>query len=511
MSIESAKNLASIQNTVLKPQAEDVASLINIIGSYEAGKTIVDEVPKLSLSAQSTGSVYGFGSMLHRLHIAVELGSDGQVSTYITPQAEAGGAAAAVGEVDFTGSVGILAGTLAMYYGADRIPVTVTDAMTVEALTDACVLAISANVNLNISGAKHAATFELDVTSKTLGTFGNAIGGAQISFNRNPDDVTPTGITIATTQPVGGTGLPTIADALNGMGTGDNKNELKFTAIVHGYGQDTTTLNSIRTYVGPGDELTGLYAKIVARPLYSATGDNLSTATAAIAIGAARTTDRANVIFPVAGSKNHPSEIGAQFIGIVERTAKSAAARSYGGQAFTAMDPGDEADRWTNDETTRDLAVNAGISTSIVDGGVVKINDAITMYHPNTIPETSNIYREVVNIRKIRNMLANEKSTFGSLTLSKNIIVEDVAEVSSVKDKQFAIDLKIVRSTHIALIKAFVKKAWLYESAFAIANLEVALRSNTDGFDSIIKAILSGVNKISDNQIQADISTAVLQ
>jgi phage tail sheath gpL-like len=508
MSIEAAANLASIQNTVLKPTAEDVASLIAIIGSYEAGKTITDEVPALSLSPESTGSVYGFGSMLHRLHIQVNRGSDGQVPVYIVPQAEAGGAVAATGDVDFT-VAGALAGTLAMYIGADRVPVTVTDAMTEEQLVDAIVAKIATLTSLNVTAAKRAVTFELDLTSKTLGAYGN---DNVISFNRQAGDVTPTGISWAITQPSGGSGLPDIQDALDGMGTNDNKNELGFTAISHGYGQDSTTLAAIRDYVGPGDELTGTYAKIVARPLYSATGDNsdASGLTALLAFGNARTNDRANVIFPVAGSKSHPSEIGAQLIGVVERIALTAAARSYGGQALSQIDLGDEADRWTNIEANRDLAVNAGISVSIVDGGVVKISDAITLYHPNSIPETSNIYRELVNIRKIRNILANEKTTFGALTLAKNIIVEDISKVSSLTDRQFAIDIDIVRSTHFSLIDAFVGKAWLYEGTFAKENLSVALRSATDGFDSIIKAILSGVNKITDNQVQADISTAVL-
>ena len=511
MSIESAKNLSSIQNVVLKPQAEDVASLIVIIGSYEAGKTIVDEVPALSLSAAETGSVYGFGSMLHRLHLQVERGSGGQVSVYINPQAEAGGAVVAEGIVDFTGSVGVLAGTYYFYIGFDLVRVPVAAADTPTLLGDALVTALANDPSLNFTGVNAIGVVTL--TSKTIGVYGNEATGAAFSENLEHGQVTATGIATALTQPVNGAALPDIQDAVDGMGTGDNKNALGFTAIAQGYGVDATTLDVIRDYVGPGDDLTGLYAKIVARPLYAATGDNAGGSaglTALLVIGALRTTDRANGIFSVPGSASHPSEIGAQLVGIVERIALTAAARSYGGQSFSRIDPGLDANRWTSSETSRDLAINGGISVSIVDGGVVKINDTVTLYHPGSIPETSNIYRELVNIRKIRNILNSEKVTFGSLTLLKNIIVEDVNKVSSLKDRQFAIDIDIVRSAHFALISSFVKKAWLYESDFAKANLEVALRAGTDGFDSIIKAILSGVNKITDNQVQADISTAIL-
>jgi phage tail sheath gpL-like len=513
MTIGTAAIYSSIQNTVLQPSAEDVPSLINIIGSHEAGKTPGNiEVPVVSTSAQNTGSVWGFGSMLHRLHIQVERGSDGQVPAYITAQAEVAGAAAA-GEIDFTGSTGVLAGTLYLYVGFDLVRVSITDGMSIENIADAVVAAVNADTSLNFTAVKVAVTFEVTMTSKTIGTYGNAATGAQLAVNLESGQSTPTGVSVAFTQPTGGSGLPDIQDALDGMGTGDNKNELGFTALVHGYGQDSTTLEAIRDYVGPGDQLTGTYAKQIARPFVSATGEvaaGSSGLTNAIAFGNARKTDRANIIMSVPGSNSHPSEIGAQYFGITERLAISAAARGYTGHAFSRIHPGADADRWTNTEASKILAVNAGIGTTIVDGGVVKISDAVTLYHPGTVPENSNIYREHVNIRKIRNILANEKTTMGALTLQKSIIVEDINKISSALDRQYAIDIDTVKSTQIALINEFVKKGWLYEGNFAKANLVVTLRSATDGFDSVIKAILSGVNKISDNQVQADISTAVL-
>ncbi len=57
MATESAGVLQSITNVVLKAQAENVPRKIVIIGSYEVGKTIVDDVPDLSLSSEETGSI----------------------------------------------------------------------------------------------------------------------------------------------------------------------------------------------------------------------------------------------------------------------------------------------------------------------------------------------------------------------------------------------------------------------------------------------------------------------
>lgn len=511
MTIGSAAIFSSVQNTVLKPTAEDVPSLINIIGTFEAGKTPGNiETPVLSLSAQNTGSVWGFGSMLHRLHLQVERGSNGQVPVYITAQAEVAGAAA-VGEVDFTGTTVTEAGTYYFYIGFDLVRVAAVVGDTATTLGDSFEAAVNAITSLNFTASNAAGVVTL--TSKTVGTYGNAATGAQFAENLESNQTTPTGVTTAITQPVSGSGLPDIQDALDGMGTGDNKNSLGFTALVHGYGQDSTTLAAIRDYVGPGDQLTGTYAKQVARNLASATGEVAAGSAglaAAIIFGNARKTNRGVLIIAAPGSYSHPSEIGAQYHGITERLAISAAARGYGGHSFSRIHPGADADRWTNEDANRILAVNAGIGTTVYDGGVLKINDAITLYHPDTVPENSNIYREHVNIRKIRNILHNEKVTMGALTLQKSIIVQDINKVSSTTDRQFAIDVDVVKSTQIALINAFVGKGWLFEGDFAKQNLVVTLRTATDGFDSVIYAILSGVNKISDNQVQADISTAVL-
>lgn len=510
MTIQSAANFASIKNTVLKPTAEDVGSVVAIIGSYEAGKTITDEVPVLSSNSAYTGSVYGFGSMLQRLHLGLEKGSRGQVPVYIVPQAETGGAAAAVGEVDFTITT-VGAGTLAMYIGGERIPVTTTASMTEEELCDACVAAINAVVQCNLGAAKHAVTFELDLTSKTLGTYGNSV---LIAFNLQAGDETPAGISWVITQPVGGAGLPDIQDALDGLGTYDNANNIEITALVHGYGQDSDTIAAIRDYVGVGDDLVGCYSKVVARPFYSLTGDIVAGSaglTAAAVYGNARKTDRANGWVPLPGGYTHPSEVGAEAIGNIERRANEISAISHGGTQMVGCVPGADADQWTNAEVNRDTAVNAGIGTTKVDGVNVFLSDTITFYHSDAIPENSNIYREISNIRKIRNILNSLKVTFNGPPFTGSFIVEDANTISSALARAYAVSEDVVRSILYSLIDAWAKKGWIYETAYAKSVLEIDIRAATDGFDSVIKAILSGVGKVWDNQVQADISTSILQ
>lgn len=510
MAVKSAGTRQSIKNTVHKVTVSKVARKIYNIGSYEAGKTIVDEVPVISLSAALTGSINGFGSMLHRNHLNAEKATGGQVEFWNVPQAETGGAAAAEGEVDFAGSVGVLAGTYSFYIGFDLVRVPVLDADTPTLLGDALELAINNNVDLNFTASN--AIGVVTITSKTLGLYGNAATGAQFSENLESAQELPAGVATALTQPVGGTGLPDIQDALNGMGTGDGANGNFATAVIHGYGQDSTTLDAIRDYVGAGDELLGLFKKTVARPFRSAVGDvsGISGLTALLAVGNGRTTDRATNIVPVSSSESHPSDIAAQYIGHLERTAKEETVKGYTKIAFSRIGPGPVGDRWTNDETNRDAAINAGLCTTLVEGGVVKIMDAVSLYHPNSIPENSNIYRESVNMPKIQNMLNDLKVVFNGPPFLGAAIVEDINTVGSIGARSVTIDQDIVIGKIFELLDAWQDESYVFETAFAKSELAVAIRDATDGFDSIIKLILSGINKVNDNQILADISAAVV-
>lgn len=501
---------AGVQNVQFKSVSENVPRKIVIIGTQLAAKSLAAEIPFLSLSPAFTGSVAGFGSMLHRLHVAADLGAQG-IETWIQPQVEAASSVAATGELDFTGSTGVLAGTLAIYISNLRVAVAITDAMTIEEIADAVVAKINADENLPVVALKVAVTFEVTITSKSEGPWGNDIS---LSFNNLSTDEIPTGIIAAvSTAMSSGAVLPDMVPALEGLGIGDGANEKQFTTMIHGYGQDTTVLGDILTYVGATDNLSGLYSETVARPFYSTVGDVLagsSGLTTALAFTANRRTDRATSFFPVPGSLSNPHEIAAQSVGHAERTANEITAQGYEGIVLIGVDPGSIVDRWTNDYNDRDIAVKGGVSTSRVVSGNVVMSDFITMSRPDSTPVSSNAYREVVNIVKIQNILNSIVANFSQNKWQGIIIVDDVALVTSSIDRQKARDIQSVKNDYYSLVDSWVKKAWVFQGAFIKQNLTVEIRSATDGFNSIVPIILSGVGKISDNRINADTSIAIL-
>jgi phage tail sheath gpL-like len=367
---------------------------------------------------------------------------------------------------------------------------------------------INANLDLPVTSA--TGTTECTITAKMAGPYGNKI---KLSVNEGFQEATPAGAVVAFTQPTGGTGIPDISDALDGLGTGDDTNYLGVTDGVHGYGLDTSTLDALSNWNGGGDEAVGCYDKLVARPVRFLVGDVDSGMATLVALGAARTSDRTNGVLAVPGSCNHPYEIGAIAIGIMARLNNNRASESYLGKVLPGVIPGALATRWTGDYDNRDTVVKAGISPTVVSGGAVLLQNVLTFYHPDSVVATSNGYRSMRNISIVQNLLANVKANFAAEKWQGISIVADVAKVSNIIDRQKARDLESVMDDLVALATSFEEHAWVYSAAFTINRLKagacIALRAGGLGFDITLPVMLSGEGGIFDTEIQFDTNISI--
>jgi phage tail sheath gpL-like len=506
---------SGVRNVTHQQSADVLPHKQVIIATYDPAKTeVVDEVPVLVTSPEDTADQFGFGFMAHRLHKANDLGARG-IETWIQPQSENVGSVVADGEIDWTGSTGVLAGTLYLYIAGDQVQVSITDGMTVEEISDAVVAAVNADDDLPVTAAKTAVTFETTFESKTKGIWGNDI---DISLNLGPGDTTPTGITAAITGMANGTLVPDISTALDALGTGDDANEAGFTELIHGYGQDDTTLDAIETYVGPGNDFVGLYSKTVARPFRSLTGDTAAGSaglTALIAVADGRLQDRSQGVVAVPGSQSHPMEIAAQALGIMARKNNIRAEEAYVSDTLVGVWPGDTADRWTSDYDDRDTAVKSGISPTKVESGAVKLQNVVSFYRPASVPVSSNGYREMVNISKLQNILTSQKVNFSREKWQNVSIVTDVSQVTNVNSKKKARDVNSVLDDLIQLLRAWEGNAWIADADWSISKLKsdsslVTVRTAGDGFNITIPVVLSGIGNILDSVTDFDISFAVL-
>ncbi len=505
---------STAKNVQFVPAASNVPRKILVIGTYDSSKTgIADEIPVQVFSASDAGNQFGFGSMIHRLVKKAFKGSNG-IECFVIPQAETGASAAATGDILFAGTA-TESGTVSLYIAGELVSVSVAKDDAAADIATNVVSAITDDIDLPVSAAVNGGTPEqVDITAKSKGDdWGNNIS---ISFNWGFMETIPSGITATVTDMASGAGTPDIADALDGLGTGDNANDMFATDVVHGYGYATAILDDISAYNGEGNDYVGLYSKTVHRPFRCLHGDTSNGSvglSALIAIGDARKQDRTNGIIAVPGSPNHPSEIAAQAIGIMAKINNNIAAQSYIGQLLSGVIGGAYANQWTSEYDNRDSALKAGISPTTSSKGVVKMSNVATFYHPDNVPIDSNGFRSMRNISIIQNDLYNTWLNFSQEKWQGIFIVDDVAKVSNATDREKAKDVDAVMDDVVALVKSYESHGWIYSASFTIDKLKegiyITIRAGGTGFTIIKPMVLSGEGGIFDNQTYFDTSLAV--
>ena len=501
------------------PQAVEASVLkrkILAIGTYDPALTsVVAEIPKRILSAEHAGSLYGFGFMIHRICVQL-FKSASSVEIYAQPQAEASGGGKAEGSIKID-TAADSAGTFYFYIAGISVPVNIASTDTAAEIAAAIITAVNANSLLPVTALVDGTTAEkVNITAKSQGEYwGNNI---TIDTNiYNEEDIGALSYTIA--DMASGSGTPDITDALDALGTGTAQNSDNYTDVIHGYGPVTAVLDKIQTYNGIADSIVGNFNDTVHKPFRSVNSDVVAGSaglSALITFGNARKeTDRTSGTIPVPGSASHPVEIASLAIGYMANKNNQQAELSYRGIILDGIHPGSMADRWTNQYATgRDAAAQAGISCTVVDGGIVKMQNALTYYHPASIPVNSNSYRNMRNISIIQNIFAAVATEFNKTTWQTFSIVTNLAYVGSTAELSTTKSVSSVKDSWLALFTAFSNRAWIADLDFSINALKestsVEIRTAGNGFDTFPKFIFSGDGDILDNNIEYDTSFAIL-
>jgi phage tail sheath gpL-like len=496
------------KNVQFAPTAQNLPRKILVVGNYDETTFtgVVENTPHLALSPEDVGSKTGFGFMLHRLVKKAFKGGQG-VPVYWIAQPEDVAAVVADGSIQVvTTTTFTESGAIYLYVAGIRYVVPVASGETGDDFATAAVAIVNADKESPVLAAVNGVnTDQVDFTAKSKGLWGNDI---DIDINLNFGELSPAGTTTVTITPMAnGTTVGDIQDALDALGTGDEKNRDHYTELSHGYGQDTTTLDAISTYNGVGNDFVGLYAKTVARPFRSLNGDISSTLSTLTTLGDGRKLDRTNGIIATPGSPNHPAETAALATGIMALTNNNRAAESYLGKVLTGVLP-PVTSQWTATYDNRDTAVRSGISPTTVEDGAVKMSSVLTFYHPDSVPVTSNGYRSMRNISILQNVLWNIKLNFSQEKWKGVSIVDNVINVTNANDRKKARDVSAVIDDLLALTRAFHAKAWIYSADFTIQKLQagglVVIRPGGIGFNSTLPILLSGEAGIFDTEVEFD-------
>lgn len=203
------------------------------------------------------------------------------------------------------------------------------------------------------------------------------------------------------TQPTGGGGTIDVEAAGEGLNL---IGEAWDTHIITGLDyDDDTNLDKLELY---GE---GRWAPAVRKPLIAFTGSNEATLATLTAVTDARKDDRTNVIVTNPGSNDLPFIIAADHVRRIAVRANTNPPYDYGGLKCSALSPGIDSVQWNSSQ--RDTAVKAGLSTTEIKDGSVRISDVVTCYHPTG--EDPPAYSCPVDIEKIATMIYQFELEFG--------------------------------------------------------------------------------------------------
>lgn len=447
-------------------------------------------------SADEVGSLAGRGSPIHRLAIAAERGSRGQVPMAILPLDASATGVKAVWSAVFSGAP-TAAGEIALYIAGDttlRAAIQVTTSTTLDDIKADLAAKINALDDAPVTAAAAAGAGTITITAKSADEM---TGKYTIEAAYLPNEELPAGITATITQTTAGSGTANLTTALAAVGDNPEWD----TELVHHFSA-TTDLDKFSTWNGSGGDFTGLYNRAIARPLRTLGGDTTSSESDVITHANTRKSDRTSGIISAPGSPAHPAEIAAQVVGIMARINAVRAEGYYLGEPLQDILIGKANERYweTGDNdggyTRRDGAVREGVSPTLYESGALRLQNVVTYYHPDGVPEANNGWADMSDISIVQNLLADLKSRFAADRWTGVTFYADKSEVSSSAARTKARDKTDVLAELIAAAQAYVGYGWLYEADYTIDKLAagglVTERDNGSGFDYTFPVRLRG-------------------
>jgi phage tail sheath gpL-like len=339
----------------------DVEHKVLVLGQMLATGSADPLVPVRVLSADHAVGLFGQGSMLAAMFVAIK-NADTYIETWAIPQLDDAAGVAAAGALAITGTA-TASGTLNLYVGGERVRIAVTEDDTAAEVATALAAAINADLDLAVTAAVVDGTITL--TARNKGECGN---GLDLRLNYYSGETTPAGIAVAITGMTGGSGNPDVADAVAAFG------DEWWNTIIMPW-TDQANLVALEAELedrwGPMRQMDG-----IAYAAFKGTHGETGT------FGNTRNTQLGSCMGT--GPSPTPPYIWSAVYGVVAAGSLSIdPARPLQTLELPGVLPPAVGDRWTKEE--RNLLLYDGIATySVETDGTVRIEREITMYQTNS-------------------------------------------------------------------------------------------------------------------------------
>jgi phage tail sheath gpL-like len=345
---------------------------ILVLGQKLAAGSAAAAVPVRITSADQAGSLFGRGSMLHEMFVALKA-ANRYTETWSIPLEDNVAGVAASGTIAFTG-VASASGAVNLYVGGIKVVAGVASGDTATITAAALAAAINAKTDLPVTAS--AALGTVTLTARHKGEVGN---GIDLRLNYYQGEVLPTGVAAVITAMASGATNPDLATALAAFG------QEWWNSIVMPY-TDGANLAKLKGELdlrwGPTKMMDGI-AYAAFRGTHAATGT----------FGSGLNTQHLSVmgcgIAPTA-----PHVLASVYAAVAAASLSIDPARPLQTLPLPGVLAPALAARWTMEE--RNLLLFDGISTAMIGpDGTVMIERAITTYQVNAFGVSDPSYLDV--------------------------------------------------------------------------------------------------------------------
>ena len=336
-----------------------------------AGSAAVDTVIQITSEAQGR-QLFGAGSLLHGA-ISKYFDNDKVTELFAVAQDDDGAAVKRELTLTVTG-VATESGLIYLYVGGRRITVPVSSGDDQDAIAAAIAAAVQAEPLSYFSASSALAVATLQ--AKNGGEVANEI---DVRFNYLDTESFPAGVSsIVIAQSVAGAGNPDVDDVIAAI------SETQYNTIINPY-VDATNLGKIE------GELADRWGPLRQNDGVSYSASNRSFALLST-LGNSRNSKHVSIMGYIGPSA--PFEVAAAYGGQVSKAGQADPARPFQTLALEGILAPTESERFTLQE--RNTLLFDGIATqSVGDGGVVRIERAITTWQTNDAGAPDSSYLDV--------------------------------------------------------------------------------------------------------------------
>lgn len=388
------------------------AGRVLLIGQMLSGAAVAPFRPLLVSRTDEAVSLFGRGSMLARMHRLYRQ-NDLIGEVWCLPVADNPAGVAATGSITVTGPAAV-AGTLSVYVAAQRIQVAVAAGQAAASIAADLAAVINAAADLPVTASVAAAVVTL--TCRWKGETGNDVTVIVNYGGSLSGEATPAGVGLAVVAMSGGSGNPSVADAVAAMG------DEEYDHVTLPY-TDATNLDLLRTEMGDSTGRWSPYRQVYGH-VWSARRGTLS---GLVSFGVSRNDQHTTVVGVELGVPTPVWEVAAAW------AARSAVYLNAGPERptqtgpLTGVLPAQPGQRFTL--TEKQSLLSSGVATTVTGGGVVRIERSVTTYQKNAWGQGDTSYldaetlfqlayilrtlRTAITSKYPRHALANDGTRFG--------------------------------------------------------------------------------------------------